>query len=177
MIACRWQKLARSLPRPGNMWIMLTGESGQIICVANCSNAVPFPFNCSHCDREISMLNNPPPTDVGVEHYRFWVEHHIECKIRSRHVTHFKTGGIFRDWNLRVTHPAVVLSPPVINELLCNYREVTWRMRWQFEILERVQCLTLLPGFAPYLGVEELQQSLMCFCTRLLCWLLHTHKK
>lgn len=31
---------------------------------------------------------------MGAEYYRFWVEHHIECKIRFRHVMHFRTGGI-----------------------------------------------------------------------------------
>lgn len=122
---------------------------------------------------------------MGVEYYRFWVEHHIECKIRFHHVMHFRTGGISRDWNPHVAHPAVVRSPPVINELFCDCRGVTWRERAE-QLLQNgslrpwkrlnswlsSQALLVISAWT-HLRVETLHQSLMCFCTRLLYFLLH----
>lgn len=75
------------------------------------------------------MLNNPHPRAWELNTTGF--EWSITSSAKYAPAMWCTSGqeGFFRNWNLRVAHPAVVLSPPVINELFCNYREVTWRKR------------------------------------------------
>lgn len=113
---------------------------------------------------------------MGAEYYRFWVEHHIECKIRFRHVMHFRTGGdFFGGGGFKPTcrtSCSRAVSHLVDMNCFVIYRgwgrgwggHMTWES-WaagserQFVTVERAPSSSLLPGSARYLRLDTPQRG------------------
>lgn len=145
------------------------------------------PFNCSHCDPEIWMLNNSHPQTWELNTTGFEWSIASSAKYASAMWCTSGREGISGDFK---THLSRILQsyglPPVEKWTVLSLRRwVTWPERaeqlvqkgslrlWKrFNSRPSSSVLHVISAWTRLRG-EKLHQSLMCFCTRLLCFLLH----